>query len=960
MRSLGANPGVGLAAAALTLGLLSSVTAHAVTVELTGVTQLATGGRHACVVTSSGGVQCWGNNFLGQLGDGTQIISYPFRREAANDVVGLTSGVSAVAVSRGFDAHCDASSFCTPAHVGHSCAVTVAGGVKCWGENNFGQLGDGTNTRRLTPVDVIGLPAAAVSVAAGWYHTCAVLTGGALHCWGRNDSGELGDGTTTLRFVPAVVSGLESGVVEVTAGPSFTCAITSTAGAKCWGVNQRGQLGDGTTTDRRTPVDVTSLTSGVAHITAGGTPPQGVAAEYGGHTCAATTAGGVKCWGFNRTGQLGEGSLVDHLTPFDVTGLTSGALQVSAAGLRTPCSGSATAFSCGLISGGGVKCWGSDHSGALGNGGAPFCGPGGSSIPVDVVGLPGPATAVSAGGAMACALVSDGRVFCWGEGYASSAAQPIMSGPLPQTIEFEAASRICVGCSGTVGARASSELHPVTFTSLTPGICSVSGTTVVGFANRAAVSGLAFGWCTIAANQGGNAYYDPAPQVTQVRPIGGPASQTITFGAAPTVYVDTVGTLSATASSGLPVSFFSNSPSICSVSGSTVAGLAVGSCTVTATQAGDDLYAPATPQVTQTFPVGANNGMFALAVSRAGAGTGTVTSSPAGIACGATCAANFSSGAVVTLGAVPAGGSYFTGWGGACTGTGACNVTMSAVRTVTATFGQTDTDVPRLANLSTRMQVLTGNDVMIGGFVIGGPATKRVAIVATGPSLSAFGITNPLADPTIALVRSSDQAVVASNDNWQTASNAADLTAAGFAPSNPLEAAILVDLAPGAYTAIVQGVNNGTGVSVIGVYEVDHPGTPLINISTRGRVLTGNDVMIGGFVITGSGPQTVAIVATGPSLANFGITNPLANPTIALVRSSDQAVIDSNDDWQAHANASQLQAACFAPTNPLESGIYTTLPPGAYTAVVQGAGGGTGVAVIGVYKAPAELGACAF
>jgi hypothetical protein len=115
-------------------------------------------------------------------------------------------------------------------------------------------------------------------------------------------------------------------------------------------------------------------------------------------------------------------------------------------------------------------------------------------------------------------------------------------------------------------------------------------------------------------------------------------------------------------------------------------------------------------------------------------------------------------------------------------------------------------------------------------------------------------------------------------------------------------------------------------------------------------VLTGNDVMIGGFIIQGSSPQTVAIVATGPSLAAFGITSPLANPTITLVRSSDQAVIATNDDWQTDANASQLQAAGFAPANPLESGLYVTLPPGAYTAIVQGAGGGTGVAVIGVYK----------
>jgi len=222
--------------------------------------------------------------------------------------------------------------------------------------------------------------------------------------------------------------------------------------------------------------------------------------------------------------------------------------------------------------------------------------------------------------------------------------------------------------------------------------------------------------------------------------------------------------------------------------------------------------------------------------------------------------------------------------------------------------------------------------------------------VATGPSLSSFGITNPLANPMLTLVRSSDQVAIGSNDDWQTASNASQLQAAGFAPPHQNEAAILVSLPPGAYTAIVQGVGGGTGVAVIGVYEVDQPTIPLVNISTRGRVGTGNDVLIGGFVIQGSGPQTVAIVATGPSLAAFGIASPLANPTLTLVRSSDQAVIDANDDWQSHANASQLQAAGFAPSNTLESGIPITPQPGAYTAIVSGVGGGTGVGVIAVYK----------
>jgi hypothetical protein len=257
---------------------------------------------------------------------------------------------------------------------------------------------------------------------------------------------------------------------------------------------------------------------------------------------------------------------------------------------------------------------------------------------------------------------------------------------------------------------------------------------------------------------------------------------------------------------------------------------------------------------------------------------------------------------------------------------------------------------PRMSNISTRGMVLTGNDVMIGGFVIGaGVATKRVAIVATGPSLAAFGIGNPLANPTLTLVRSSDQAIVAANDDWGSAANAAQLQAAGFAPTHVLEAGILADLTPGAYTAIVSGAGDGTGTTVLGVYEVGQPEVPLVNISTRGRVETGNDVMIGGFVVQGNEPRTVAIVGTGPSLSAFGISNPLANPTLTLVRSSDQAVLATNDDWGGGVNANVLQFVGFAPSNPLESAILVTLPPGAYTAILAGVGGGTGVGVIGVY-----------
>jgi YVTN family beta-propeller protein len=261
----------------------------------------------------------------------------------------------------------------------------------------------------------------------------------------------------------------------------------------------------------------------------------------------------------------------------------------------------------------------------------------------------------------------------------------------------------------------------------------------------------------------------------------------------------------------------------------------------------------------------------------------------------------------------------------------------------------TNNNPPRLGNLSTRGHVQTGNNVMISGFVIGGSATKTVAVVATGPSLANFGITNPLANPTMTLVRSSDQAVVGSNDDWQAASNASQLQAAGFAPSDALESAILVNLPPGAYTAIVQGVGGGTGTAVVAVYEVDEPTRRLVNISTRANVLTGNDVLIGGFVIQGSGPQTVAIVGTGPSLAAYGIANPLANPTLTLMRSSDQAMLATNDDWGSASNASQISASGFAPSNALESAILVTLQPGAYTAILSGVGNTTGIGVVAVY-----------
>lgn len=257
-------------------------------------------------------------------------------------------------------------------------------------------------------------------------------------------------------------------------------------------------------------------------------------------------------------------------------------------------------------------------------------------------------------------------------------------------------------------------------------------------------------------------------------------------------------------------------------------------------------------------------------------------------------------------------------------------------------------DPPRLANIATRMQVLTGSDVMIGGFIIGGSSTKTVVVRARGPSLTQAGVPGALQNPQLQLFQG--QTVIASNDDWGSATNAAAISASGFAPSQTAEAAILINLAPGAYTAIVSGVGGTTGVGIVEVFEVDATAVPLRNIATRGQVLTGSNVLIGGFIVQGSGTQQVVIRARGPSLTQAGVPGALPNPQLQIFQG--QTVIASNDDWQTNANAAAISASGFAPSQVAEAAVLITLGPGAYTAIVSGVGGATGVGIVEVFTVP--------
>ncbi len=305
-----------------------------------------------------------------------------------------------------------------------------------------------------------------------------------------------------------------------------------------------------------------------------------------------------------------------------------------------------------------------------------------------------------------------------------------------------------------------------------------------------------------------------------------------------------------------------------------------------------------------------------------------------------------------------AGSAYTLNFPTGANASGSADVTLTArdsVGSVNTTFNvNVSPTAPsaRLANISTRAQVGVGDEVLIGGFVVRGSAPKRILVRSLGPSLTAFGVQGALSDPQIVL-KDGQGNTVASNDNWK-ATQQADIQATGFAPTNDLDSALIATLQPGSYTAIVSGVGGATGVAIIEGYELNTTEAPLlINISSRGKVGTGDNVMIGGFVIGTSSPKKVIIRAVGPTLTNFGVTNAMANPTLQIFQGG--LVIAENDNWKVapgggvNPDMAAIVSSGFPPTNDLECAVIATLAPGPYTAIVRGVNDTSGVALVEIY-----------
>ena len=620
-----------------------------------GGTAVDVGAFHSCALLQDGTVSCWGANESGQLGDGTVTnASTPVTVAGISGAVAISGG--------GF----------------HTCARFPDSTLQCWGRNNAGQLGPAvTGERSLTPMPVTGVTATAVS--AGGFHTCALPGDGTVLCWGQNDLGQLGNGTVSPTVnapnpAPASVSGITT-AVAVAAGGWHTCALLQDGSIRCWGDNTWGELGNAAVIASNPPRDQQPVTPVPTPVTVSGITTA-VAIEAGiFHMCATLRDGALQCWGRGEEGRLGNGSTANSSTPVAISGITPAVVAPGAE------------HTCAILQDRTKRCWGDNNFGQLGNG-----SPDGvvSTIPsAPVTGITA-ATAASSGAEHTCALLQDGSLQCWGAGN---------FGRLGNGTITDAFTPVAVTGFGGV-----------TWTS--------SDTNVATIDANGLATGRNPGSATIIATSGDRS-----------------GSTTLTVVSRPTLSLVREGTGSGTVTSSPPgidcgatcsASYNQNTPmtlTAAPATGSTFEGWSGGDCSGTGLCT---LTLTANTAVFARFGVTSGSTQFTLSVTRAGTGSGTVTSSPPGIDCGATCSASYNQNTPVTLTAAPATGSIFESWNsGDCSGVGPCPVTLVGDTTVVARFtvpSTTRVDFDNPAPPGTTMNgVFQGIDFGTGQWAGSGP-----------------------------------------------------------------------------------------------------------------------------------------------------------------------------------------------------------------------------------------------
>jgi alpha-tubulin suppressor-like RCC1 family protein len=327
---------------------------------------VAAGWAHTCIITDAGRVMCWGNNEHSQLGyGGPRNSNFPIEVVGVEDVKTIVTGKA------------------------YSCALTRAGGVKCWGSNEHGELGNGDHSDSGNPVDVVGLSTGVTTIEAGDNHACAVTSDHIVYCWGSNAFGQLGDGTTTDNNIPVEVQGISGWVLNVAAGWGHTCVQDYDHNVKCWGNNEYGQVGsESNGDDFLFPVSVTGLRYSVNEISTDGM-----------QSCVLTISKDILCWGDNRMGQLGDGTMEIRNNPVPVAEMVEWFRMVRAGWNHT----------CAFTGSGRMMCWGWNLHGQLGDGSNTS-----RTVPVYVNGLSERVIAIGVGWAHTCVVTKVGMVKCWG------------------------------------------------------------------------------------------------------------------------------------------------------------------------------------------------------------------------------------------------------------------------------------------------------------------------------------------------------------------------------------------------------------------------------------------------------------------------------------------------------------------------------------------------------------------